>query len=285
MVEVVIGEEAHEVGGTSYYEILRHCKNASIRVALTATPFMRESAEDNMRLMAAFGPILIDVSEQTLIKRGILAKPYFKFVDSEPHPKLNKSSPYERALQLGYVENESLIRDMIRDALRAKERGLPILTLVGRKKFGEALKAAYTRAGIRTEFLKGADDMADRRNKLDALQQGKADCIIGTTVLDVGVDVPSIGLVQLGGGGKAEVALRQRIGRGLRAKKTGSNVAFIADYSCNANVHLFLHARQREEIIRQTPGFVEGILEKGQDFDWDLFPKVVSGIKRSRFYA
>jgi len=174
---------------------------------------------------------------------------------------------------------------MLRDAFKAKEHGLPILTLVGRKKFGETLQAVYARGGIRAEFLKGADDMTERQEKLDALQQGEIDCIIGTTVLDVGVDVPSIGLVQLGGGGKAEVALRQRIGRGLRAKKTGANVAFIADYSCNANAHLSLHARQREEIIRQTPGFVEGVLEPGQDFDWDLFPKVTSKIKRSRYYA
>jgi superfamily II DNA or RNA helicase len=29
MVEVVIGEEAHEAGGNSYYEILQHCKNAT----------------------------------------------------------------------------------------------------------------------------------------------------------------------------------------------------------------------------------------------------------------
>src|SRR5665213_238660 len=31
MVEVVIGEEAHEAGGNSYYEILKWCKNAHIR--------------------------------------------------------------------------------------------------------------------------------------------------------------------------------------------------------------------------------------------------------------
>ena len=36
MVEIVIGEEAHEAGGNSYYEILKFCKNAKIRIALTA---------------------------------------------------------------------------------------------------------------------------------------------------------------------------------------------------------------------------------------------------------
>lgn len=273
MIDVVIGEEAHEAGGASYYKILEHCKNARIRIALTATPFMRENMEDNMQLMAAFGPILIDISEKLLIDRGILAKPYFKFVDSKSNSKLRKYSSYERAIKFGYVENEFLINDMIEDAKRAKERGLPVLTLVTRKAFGDALKAAYTKAGIRTVFLKGEDDSVERTGKLAALSKGEIDVIIGTTILDVGVDVPAIGLVQLAGGGKAEVALRQRIGRGLRAKKTGPNVAFIADYSCNVNEHLFKHAMQRLSIIKQTPGFAEGILVKGTDFDWNIFEK------------
>src|SRR5690606_14135786 len=94
MIEVVIGEEAHEAGGNSYYEILRHCKSATIRVALTATPFMRDGAEDNMRLMAAFGPVLIKISEKLLIDRGILAKPYFKFHETKPHARLHRTSPW-----------------------------------------------------------------------------------------------------------------------------------------------------------------------------------------------
>lgn len=49
------------------------------------------------------------------------------------------------------------------------------------------------------------------------------------------------------------------------------NVAFIADYSCNMNSYLRDHARQREHIIKSTPGFVEGILPPGQDFDWAIF--------------
>lgn len=273
LVEVVIGEEAHEAGGNSYYEILRHCKNAHIRVALTATPFMRSSAEDNMRLMAAFGPVLIDVSEKTLIDRGILAKPYFKFVDAPKPDGLHKTSPFERAYKLGYIENEHMLRLMIADALKAKEHHLPTLTLVLRKAHGEAIQKAYAANGLNFVFLKGENDQEERQRYLNMLISGKIDGIIGTTILDVGVDVPAIGLVQLAGGGKAEVALRQRIGRGLRSKKNMANIAFIADYSCNANATLWDHARQREAIIRSTPGFVEGILSPGEDFPWYHFKK------------
>lgn len=273
MIEVVIGEEAHEVGGESYYEILRHCKNATIRVALTATPFMRDSAADNMRLMAAFGPVLMEVSEELLIDRGILAKPYFKFVNSKPHDKLRKSSPFERAYKLGYTENPYMQEDMLRDVKNASTLNLPTLTLVSRKNHGGVLLKLYRDAGIRTEFIRGEDDMKNRKIQLQKLADGELDCVIGTTIVDVGVDVPMICFVQLAGGMKAQVAMRQRIGRGLRRKKNMNNITFVADYSCNENNYLRDHAVQRRRIVERTPGFAEGILPDGQEFDWSLFRK------------
>jgi superfamily II DNA or RNA helicase len=271
MIEVVIGEEAHEAGGSSYYEILKHCKNASIRVALTATPFMRDSAADNMRLMAAFGPVLIDIPEKLLIDRGILAQPYFKFRDVEPPALLRKSSPFERAYELGYVSNENMMLAIVKDAAAAAAKKLPVLTLISRKKHGDELLKRFKAAGLRFVFLKGEDDMVERRRALDKLISGELDGVIGTTILDVGVDVPAIALVQLAGGMKAQVSLRQRIGRGLRAKKKTRNITFIADYSCNVNTYLKDHAAQREAIIRKTPGFAEGVLRADQEFDWDMF--------------
>lgn len=272
MIEVVIGEEAHEAGGNSYFEILRHCVNAHIRVALTATPFMRDSAEDNMRLMAAFGPVLIDISEELLINRGILAKPYFKFVDSEPSKSLHRTSPFERAYKLGYTENENMHADIVADAREAARRKMPVLSLVLRKAHGEKLLKIYKEAGLKFVFLKGENDMAERRKQLGRLSSGEIHGVIGTTIMDVGVDVPSLGLVQLCGGGKAQVALRQRIGRGLRSKKHTANIAFIGDYSCNFNNTLRDHARMRENIVKKIPGFAEGILPANEDFPWHHFP-------------
>jgi len=273
MIEVVIGEEAHEAGGESYYKILQHCKNATIRVALTATPFMRDSAEDNMRLMAAFGPKLIIITEKMLIERGILAKPYFKFVDCRPHPKLRRTSPWERAYKLGYIDNDFMLQEALRDALNAKRVGLPVMALCVRKEHGQKIEAFYTANGLKAKFIYGESKMEIRRRFIEMLATGDIDVLIGTTILDVGVDVPAVGLVQRLGGYKAEIQLRQQIGRGLRAKKNIPNYAFIADYSCNINTTLNEHARQRRAIVESTPGFAEGILPANQDFPWAIFER------------
>jgi superfamily II DNA or RNA helicase len=275
MFEVVIGEEAHEAGGNSYYEILRHCKKADIRIALTATPFMRDNVEDNMRLMAAFGPVLIQVSEKLLIDRGILARPFFKFERYTPHPKLRKTSPWQRARQLGIVEAEDRNRRIVRYVDRAAKAGMPSLVLVTMKAHGLAMKKLIAGAGIRVEFLQGENNQTERKKALQKLATGKIDCLIGTTIVDVGVDVPALGMVILAGGGKAEVAMRQRIGRGLRAKKAPlPNIAFIVDFQDEVNTHLRDHARARRGIIEATPGFMEGILSDNEDFPWDQFEKV-----------
>lgn len=269
-VEFVIGEEAHEAGGNSYYEILQHCKNASYRLALTATPFMRENAEDNMRLMAAFGPVLIQVSEQTLIDRGILARPFFKFIRCDKPPKLFRTTPWQRAYKIGIVENMFRNAHIIREARRAVAAKMPVMILVQRKDHGTWLAKAFEKFGVKARFIQGETDETGRQKALKELGNGKLQILIGTTILDVGVDVPSVSMVILAGGGKAEVALRQRIGRGLRAKK-GANFTFVVDFADNDNITLKEHAMTRRAIVEATPGFAENILPEGKDFDWSLF--------------
>lgn len=265
--EFVILEEAHEASGNSYFDILKHCKNAHYRLALTATPFMKDDEEANMRLMASSGPIAIKVTEKILIDSGILAKPYFKVVKLQTKPlKLMRGTAWQAAYRLGIVENDERNQHIVTETLRAVKHGLSVMTLVQHKKHGENLLALFAKHGLRAEFIQGADDQPERKRALSKLTKGEIDVLIGTTILDVGVDVPAVGMIILAGGGKAEVALRQRIGRGLRAKKFGPNVALIVDFDDPHNNYLKTHAAQRHSIIKDTEGFGENIVKV--DFDY-----------------
>lgn len=265
--EFVILEEAHEASGNSYFEILRHCKNAHYRLALTGTPFMKDDEEANMRLMASSGPIAIKVTEKMLIDRGILATPKFKIVNLKTKPaKLLRGTGWQAAYRLGIVNNDERNQIIVDEVSRAARYGLTSMVLIQQKAHGELLKELLAR-GVRVEFIQGENDQDERKYQLDRLGRGEIDCLIGTTILDVGVDVPAVGLIVLGGGGKAEVALRQRIGRGLRAKKFGPNIAFILDFDDPFNSHTKGHALQRFSIINETEGFGENII-KG-DFDYE----------------
>lgn len=268
--EFVIAEEAHEVSGNSFYDVMNACRGAAYRMALTATPFMKDNEEANMKLMATCGQIALRISEQLLIERGILARPYFKFlkVPAEHRPKkLFRSTPWQRAYEVGIVHNEYRNKLFCAEALRGLRYGLNSMMLVQRKEHGNVLKAMLERGGARVMFIQGADDQDERDRALTALGNGDTDVVIGTNILDVGVDVPSVGMIHLVGGGKAEVANRQRIGRGLREKKNGlPNVALIVDCEDDFNNHLREHAIARRRIVESTPGFAEGIA--ANDFDY-----------------
>lgn len=269
-VEFLIAEEAHEAGGNSYFEVCKAMRKAHYRLALTATPLMRDG-ESNARLVGMFGPIRLDVSELLLIERGILAKPFFKFVPIGPKeqpPTLRRGTAWQKAEEVGVVTNHYRNKCVCAEIIRAARWGLPAVALVKRQKHGKILHDMLKQYGLRGAYIFGDSSKDKRDNALNKLRSGEYDYVIGSTILDVGVDVPAIGVLVLAGGGKAEVAIRQRIGRGLREKKNTPNYAFIIDFDDGNNKHLIKHAKQRRAIVEQTPGFVEGILPRGKDFDF-----------------
>ena len=269
--EFVIAEEAHEVSSDQFWNVMKACKNAAYRMALTATPFMKDDEESNMRLLGSCGPIAMQISEKELIDKGILARPYFKFLKLRPdqRPKnLYRSTPYIRAVEVGIVENEYRNKAICAEVLRGIRYGLNAMVLIQRKDHGRILEAMLTRAGARVAFIFGESNQDERDRVLAALGSGELDVVIGSTIMDVGVDVPSLGMIVLAGGGKAEVALRQRIGRGLREKKGGlPNVAFIIDVDDDFNTHLKSHALARQAIIKSTPGFMEQVVANDFNFE------------------
>ena len=259
-IEFVVLEEAHEISGNGYYDLLGHCTNAYYRLALTATPFLKDSQEANMRLMARTGPIGITVTERELIDKGILARPYFKYITLPTAEKVYRSTAWQRAYKLGIVDNAERNKHIIRECMMAKKYGLPIMVLVTHKQHGKWLEAALNKVGVKARFIFGEHEQKERKGALDALKDGSIDAVIGSTILDVGVDVPAVGMVILAGGGKAEVSLRQRIGRGLRAKKVGPNICFIIDFMDMSNNHLKKHSQMRREVVEDTDGFRQGVV-------------------------
>jgi superfamily II DNA or RNA helicase len=224
-----------------------------------------------VRLVAMFGPIRIEVSEKQLIDCGILARPWFKYIDMGPKkqpPTLKRTTAWQKAEEVGVMNNHIRNKHICAEVIRASRWGLSSMVLVKRKKHGEIIHQMLKQFGLRGAYIFGDSDKTKREDSLHKLGTGEYDYLIGSTILDVGVDVPSIGLLVLGGGGKAEVATRQRIGRGLRAKKNMPNFAFVVDFDDGVNKHLIKHAKNRRAIVEGTPGFAEGVLPRGADFDF-----------------
>lgn len=261
-VEFLILEEAHEAGSDEYYNVCMACTNALYRLSLTATAFKRADEESNMRLMAVSGPVAVRVTEKKLIDLGVLARPIFYYHPVQKIKGVYRTTGWRDAQDKGIVNNELRNQDVVNSCVTMSEYGLTSMVLVLRKEHGRVLKKKLQAHGLRASFIDGDKSNAERKDALKKLAQGDIDVLIGTTILDVGVDVPSVGAIILAGGGKAEIALRQRVGRGLRAKKSGPNVAFVFDFHDRHNDHLTKHAASRRKIIQDTPGFAENIVSE-----------------------
>lgn len=270
-VEFIIGEEAHEIGDDRYWSIIQNCPNAYYRMALTATPFMKDKSESNMKLLGAFGSVGIDVSEKLLIDRGINAKPIIKYCQYAKPMMLRYGSNYQKAVYNGITHCTERNEQVIKHAQKAVERRMPVLVLVERQEHGKLLEQLLKASGMKTRFIFGESDAKAREQALKDLEAGKIQVLIGSTIVDVGIDVPAISLVILAGGGKEEVRLRQRIGRGLRSKDSGPNICFILDFEDSWNEHLHNHYLSRRKVITGTPGYRDGVLKSGDDFPWELF--------------
>lgn len=271
-IELLILEEAHEASADGYYAVTRACTKAEYRLALTGTPFMRDEAEANYRLMACAGSVSIKVTEKELIECGILATPYFYFAPTEHIKGLGRGTAWQRAYRIGIKESDWRNDKVVSLAIQGMQYGLSVMVFVLRKEHGSELKKrfefAIQAAGLLStvEFVFGDHAQSERLAALNTLTTGP-NVVIGSTIMDVGVDVPAVGMGIFAGGGKAEVAHRQRIGRLLRAKKTGPNICFLADFTDSQNKILKEHADQRRHIVESTPGFAEHIVDA---FDFSL---------------
>lgn len=106
----------------------------------------------------------------------------------------------------------------------------PNLVIVNNMLHLTILSAWFIANGVNFRTAHGSIKIADRIEMLESLAEGEIDCVLSSVVMDEGIDVPAIGAVTLGAGGKSEIRLFQRIGRGIRRKQDGSKLWVFLPY-------------------------------------------------------
>ena len=94
--------------------------------------------------------------------------------------------------------------------------GRVVLVLSERVAHCRRLAAALTDRGIEAEPLVGALTARRREDLLDRVRCGALRVLVGTTVADEGLDLPTLDAVVLATGTRALSRVQQRIGRAMR---------------------------------------------------------------------
>lgn len=239
------------------------------RYGFSGTPIMRGNLND-LKLIAATGPVQVEVTNADLIDNGWSAVPTV-YIHSISYKKLDATEFYDTSYQYAYTEG--IVGNTVRHNLACEIvesivlDGKSVLILVNRLAHGEALlEMLYdNHPDIQAIFVHGSSSVADRRAALDRLSSDNI-CVIATPIFDEGVDVPALDAVVLAGGGKSQWKLLQRLGRGLR-RKEGDNVVQIHDFDdyfnkyldrhCNERIRVYVREGFKTEVIDHEDG--EGI--------------------------
>jgi len=235
-IDAVFIDEFHHSAAETYMMVnAEHLKHCYYRIGLTATNFRNDGSD--LGLEAVLSEIIYEYPITQAIKDGFLVKPTFEIVENES-PAFDK---YQTEYKKSIVENEN--RNRIITEIVSYHHNDQVLVLVQQIEHGETLKSLLPQAS----FINGQEKDSDRQRMLEDFRKGKIKCLIGTSVIGEGVDLPNANVLVMAGGGKARSQIMQNIGRVLRPGKAEATIYDFTDVGSN---FLSEHALLRQEIYR-----------------------------------
>lgn len=249
-VKVMIGDEIHHAKADTWFTSLSLCENAVIRVGLTGTVDKKDPM-GYQRLKAIFNDIIIKVSNEYLIERGISSTPTIRLVPIKEPRNIELVDNYLEAYKLGIVENDVRNEAIAKLALGySKRKPGGILISVKEIDHGERIQELLQEAGADVDFIHGSSDETHRTGTLEKFSRGELNILIASTIIDEGVDMKSIGCMILAAGGKSMRQQLQRIGRGLRLNGIDGNQVMVFDFYDSTNRFLKNHSKERIKIFK-----------------------------------
>jgi len=220
-----------------------------------------------MMLEAATGPVIYKTTNKDLIDAGVSVLPIVRFL-SIASPVLENDLEWRFAYHNGIVVNSrrnTIAVDLAQYHASKKQK---VMLLIIEISHGETLRALFSERGLEVKFVHGGCASDFRHNSIAEFRDEGSDILISSTILDEGIDIPTIDVLVLLSGGKSPIKLLQRIGRGLRWKDSGQLIVYdfldMMDVDRNPPKknqkhpkHGFLtkHALERYEYLKEQPGF------------------------------
>jgi superfamily II DNA or RNA helicase len=225
----IVDEAHHAVAGT--WETVLNSVPGRI-LGVTATP----ARLDGKGLGHLFDDILFGPSMADLIGMGYLARPR-TFRPSQPNMKGMKKSggDYNRGQAEQVMDQKHVTGDAVEHYSKIMQ-GAPTLVFCTTNRHAEHVREQYSAAGFRAARMDQDTPMAERRQMLHDLAQGRINILTSCEVISEGTDVPQCYGSQLLRPTDSLVLYLQQCGRALRPKPNGED-AIILDHAGNSHRH------------------------------------------------
>lgn len=255
--DVICLDECHHMQAKSWVDIIEQCP-AKYRYGLTATlwsdPF--KYSYSDFRLIGLTGSPVACVPSAVLRRQGFLAEPYVTMLEvSYPPVHQRKWKDYYRTGIVEHRRRNSYIVSLARSLYEGLYKTLVFVNYIAH---GLSLVKTLRNLGVEQVcFVKGGEMMYEwmpsgrwvrSRTSIELLAEKVRDeeqvVMIGNSVLDEGIDIPSFNALIMGTAMKKYRRSLQRVGRGMRPKE-GDNSVYIFDFIDGMQEKLMEHSLYR----------------------------------------
>lgn len=260
---LAIFDEAHFLATETIQSIFKISKSCRYMYGLTASDWRDDGAD--LLLESICGERIYNLPASPLIKRGFLVPPHIILYNV---PALKEELPkhYQSVYKKYIIENDvrnKLIEDCARKAI---SRGNKLLILVRYLSHGDEIVKRLNDVSL--FFVNGEISGETRLRVREQLEKGELQCLIASSVFDIGVDIPSLDAIIMAGGGKSTVRTLQRIGRVIRSFP-GKKSAIVIDFIDNAKyldkhsaTRIAVYKTEKEFKIKYPQGVSDGDIKK-----------------------
>ncbi|MFZ3357110.1 MAG: DEAD/DEAH box helicase, partial [Thermoplasmata archaeon] len=203
--DVLIVDESQHLGAPILRDI-SHKIPSIFRFSCSGTSFREDNA--SLYIEATTGPIVYSIGYSQLINQGYLVQPHIRILRF-PNKTYHSYDTYHDIYTNYIVNNEFRNQYIIKIANELINQNRKVLIFVSRVSHGEEL----VKLGGH-DFLYASNP--DRRQLIDGFKSGEIKCLISTSVLQEGFDLPAIDSMILASPSKSMITTVQRIGRSLR---------------------------------------------------------------------
>jgi len=237
--DFIIVDEVHEFSkGKLSLKAIKSFPNASYRIGMTAT--VPKDPMSRLNLISGLGRVIKDVDATGLIDDGFLTKPLIQIIPVKDTGTVEDTELSYREVYEKFITENDLRNEMITELVK-KIQKKPSKTLVIVK---DLKHAELLHESIPNSFkLEGKDDLSVRQKTIENFKNSEHSVLIGTTIMQTGIDIPEITHLVNARGLKSEIATLQALGRALRIHKSKKQV-FIYDFFDRAP-YLEKHAKER----------------------------------------
>lgn len=256
---LVIVDECHVSGSDTAFEAL-DALPAPLRYGVSGTPMDRSDGA-TVRLLAQTGDIIFEVSNKTLVERGISVQPKLELMTIRT-PVLPKNMSWADVNDLGVVNNKELNEKLVRRGHQLAMEGKQVIYLVDKIAQGDNIVKLLEncKPDYKFKFMNGSMSSAERKQCLTDFADDKIRVLIGTSILNTGIDLPNIDVMVFCAGGKATIPTLQRAGRGLRAGR-GRDSVLIIDFCHFGHKILTKHSKERLKTFKSQDCFEISVSE------------------------